>query len=330
MRQSVFAALDPVRALPALLAMLAGCGLYSAALAQEFPAKPVTLIVAFPPGGSTDLTMRVLAETTQKHLGQGIIIENKPGGGGTLGPGNMAQTAKPDGYTISQAPLGLYRVPHMQKVAFDPLKDFTYIINLTGYTFGFVVRGDAPWKTFREFLDHAKANPGKVSYGSTGTGTSPHLIMEMIGSKEGIEWQHIPYKGSADGTAALLGGHITGMSDATGWAPHVDAGRFRLLVTFGAERTKRWPAVPTAKELGMGIVANSPYGLVGPKGMDPKLVKILHDAFKKGLDDPRHLASMEKYDQELFYMGPTDYAKWAADTYREERKLIERLGLLAK
>ena len=301
-----------------------------AALAQDFPNKPVTLIVPWPAGGSTDLAMRALAEATQKYLGQTIVIDNKPGGGGTLGPGNMAQTARPDGYTLSQAPLGLYRIPHMQKVAFDPQKDFTYILNLTGYTFGFVVRADAPWKTFREFLDYAKANPGKVNYGSTGTGTSPHLIMEMIGAKEGIDWTHVPFKGNADGTAALLGGHIMGMSDATGWGPHVDAGRFRLLVTFGASRTKRWPAVPTAKELGLGIVANSPYGLVGPKGMDPRVVKILHDAFKKGLEDPIHLSAVEKYDQEIFYMSSEEYAKWAAETYREERKLIERLGLLAK
>jgi tripartite-type tricarboxylate transporter receptor subunit TctC len=301
-----------------------------AALAQDFPNKPVTLIVPWPAGGSTDLSMRALAEATQKYLGQTIVIDNKPGGGGTLGPGNMAQTARPDGYTVSQAPLGLYRIPHMQKVAFDPQKDFTYILNLTGYTFGFVVRADAPWKTFRELLDFAKANPGKVNYGSTGTGTSPHLIMEMIGAKEGIDWTHVPFKGNADGTAALLGGHIMGMSDATGWGPHVDAGRFRLLVTFGANRTKRWPTVPTAKELGLGIVANSPYGLVGPRGMDPRVVKILHDAFKKGLEDPIHLAAVEKYDQEIFYMGSEEYAKWAAETYREERKLIERLGLLAK
>lgn len=301
-----------------------------AALAQDFPNKPVTLIVPWPAGGSTDLAMRALAEATQKYLGQAIVIDNKPGGGGTLGPGNMAQTARPDGYTLSQAPLGLYRIPHMQKVAFDPQKDFSYILNLTGYTFGFVVRADAPWKTFRELLDFAKANPGKVNYGSTGTGTSPHLIMEMIGSKEGIDWTHVPFKGNADGTAALLGGHIMGMSDATGWGPHVDAGRFRLLVTFGASRTKRWPMVPTAKELGLGIVANSPYGLVGPKGMDPRVVKILHDAFKKGLEDPIHLSAVEKYDQEIFYMGSEEYAKWAAETFREERKLIERLGLLAK
>ena len=298
--------------------------------ASSFPDRPVKIVVPFAPGGPTDLLARALGRYLQADVGQPFLVENKAGGGGIVGSIYVAK-AKPDGYTLLLVANGHAILPSTTaNLPFDPQKDFTYIINLTGYTFGFVVRADAPWKTFREFLDFAKANPGKVNYGSTGTGTSPHLIMEMIGAKEGIEWTHVPFKGNADGTSALMGGHIMGMSDATGWGPHVDAGRFRLLVTFGANRTKRWPAAPTASEMGLGIVANSPYGLVGPRGMDPRVVRTLHDAFKKGLEDPLHLRAVEKYDQEIFYMGSEDYAKWAAETFREERKLIERLGLLAK
>ena len=316
----------------ALRRVLAACLLCfaSAALAQEFPTRPITLIVAFPAGGSTDLSMRAFADAASRQLKVPVLIENRPGGGGTLGPGAMAQTAKPDGYMLAQMPLGMFRVPHMQKVSFDPIRDFSYIINLTGYTFGVVVRADAPWKTFREFLDQAKAHPGKVSYGSTGTGTSPHLIMEAIAQREGIDLVHVPYKGSADMTPALLGGHIMAQSDATGFGNHVDAGRMRLLVTFGNVRTKRWPNVPTAKELGLGIVSNSPYGIAGPRGMDTRTVALLHDAFKRALEDPEHLKVLDKYDQEMSYMNSADYLKWAQDTYREERALIERLGLLAK
>ena len=305
----------------------------AAALAQgqsPFPAKPLTMIVPWPAGGSTDQSMRAFTEAASRQLKVTINVENKPGAGGTLGPVTMAQTAKPDGYVLSQMPMGMFRIPHMQKLAVDPLRDFTYIINLTGYTFGMVVRGDSPWQTFREFIDYAKAHPGKVNYGSTGTGTSPHLLIEMVAQREGLELVHVPYKGNAELTAALLGGHIMAQSDATGWGPHVDAGRFRLLVTFGAARTKRWPNVPTAKELGLGIVSNSPYGIVGPKGMDPKLVAQLHDAFKRALEDPEHLKALEKYDQEVFYMNSEDYVKWARDTFRDERQLIERLGMLAK
>lgn len=308
-----------------------GLALFSSlAQAQGFPSKPITLIVPWPPGGSSDLHMRAFAEIASKHLGQPIIVENKPGAGGTLGPVTMAQTAKPDGYTLIQFPISMLRYPHMQKLAVDPIRDFTYVINLTGYTFGVVVRADAPWKTWREFLDYAKANPGKVSFGSTGTGTSPHLLMEIVGAQEGIQFLHVPFKGNADSTQALMGGHIMAQSDATGWAPHVDSGRFRLLVTFGDQRTKRWPSVPTSKELGQGIVSYSPYGIVGPKGMDPAVVKVLHDAFKKALYDPEHIKVMDRYDQPLVYLGSEDYTKWAEKTFREERALIERLGLLAK
>ena len=316
----------------AVLRGLAACLLCaaSAASAQDFPSRPITLIVAFPAGGSPDLSMRAFAEAASRQLRVPVLVENRPGGGGTLGPGAMAQTAKPDGYTLAQMPLGMFRIPHMQKVSFDPIRDFSYIINLTGYTFGVVVRADAPWKTFREFLDHAKANPGKVSYGSTGTGTSPHLIMEAIAQREGIDLVHVPYKGSADMTPALLGGHIMAQSDATGFGNHVDAGRMRLLVTFGNVRTKRWPNVPTARELGLGIVSNSPYGIAGPRGMEPRTVALLHDAFKRALEDPEHVKVLDKYDQEMSYMNSADYLRWAQDTYREERALIERLGLLAK
>ena len=316
----------------ALGRVLAACVLCfaSAATAQDFPSRPITLIVAFPAGGPTDLSMRAFAEAASRQLKVPVLIENRPGGGGTLGPGSMAQIAKPDGYTVAQMPLGMFRIPHMQKVSFDPIRDFSYIINLTGYTFGVVVRADAPWKNFREFLDFAKANPGKVSYGSTGTGTSPHLIMEAIAQREGLDLVHVPYKGSADMTPALLGGHIMAQSDATSFGNHVDAGRMRLLVTFGNVRTKRWPNVPTAKELGLGIVSNSPYGIAGPRGMDPRTVALLHDAFRRALEDPEHVKVLDKYDQEMTYMNSADYLKWAQDTYREERALIERLGLLAK
>jgi tripartite-type tricarboxylate transporter receptor subunit TctC len=310
-----------------LAAMLLGLAAGSAA-AQSFPAKPLTLICPWPPGGSTDQHLRKFAEIAAKYVGQNIIIENKPGGGGMNGPATMSKTARPDGYTLSQLPMGAFRIPHMQKMDWDPLKDFTYILGLTGYTFGIVVKNDSPLKTFKELLAYAKANPGKLSYGSTGAGTSPHLLMEEVADKASVQFLHVPFKGNADSTAALLGGHIMAQSDATGWGRHVDAGAFRLLVTFGEKRTK-WDA-PTAKELGLDIVSYSPYGIVGPKGMDPKLVKTLHDAFRKTLDDPEHLKVLQQFDQVYWYKSSEDYAKWAAETYKSERSTIERVGLLAK
>jgi tripartite-type tricarboxylate transporter receptor subunit TctC len=311
-------------------ALLAAATLLAAgsALAQAFPTRAITLICPWPPGGSTDTHLRKFAEVASKYVGQNIIIENKPGGGGMLGPGVMAKTQKPDGYTLSQLPVGAFRIPHMQKVDWDPLKDFTYIIGLTGYTFGVVVKSDSQFKTVKDVIDYAKANPGKFSYGSTGTGTSPHLLMEELGNKSGVTFLHVPFKGNADSTQAILGGHVQAQSDATGWARHVEAGTFRLLVTFGDQRTK-WNA-PTAKELGINIVSYSPYGIVAPKGMDPKLQRQLHDAFKKAADDPEHMKILQQFDQVYWYKSSEDYAKWAAATFTEERATIERLGLLAK
>jgi tripartite-type tricarboxylate transporter receptor subunit TctC len=296
----------------------------------EFPTKPVTLIVPWAPGGSTDVTMRVLAETTSKYLGQPVVVENKPGGGGTVGPATMVATAKPDGYTVSQIPITVFRYPYMMKVNWDPLQDFTYIIHLTGYTFGVVVKADSPWKTWKEFIDYAKANPGKVTYATPGAGTTLHITMEVIAMKEGIKWIQVPMKGGGETTPAVLGGHVTATADSTGWGPQVDAGQLRLLVTWGNQRTKRWPNVPTLKELGYGIVSNSPFGIAGPKGMDPKVVKILHDAFKKGMEDPAYQKILEKFDMEPFYKNTEEYVKYVQELCAEEKVIIEKLGLKRK
>ena len=300
----------------------------TATFAQDFPNRPITLICPWTPGGSTDTHLRKFAQIAAKHLGQPIIVENKPGAGGMLGPAAMASNAKPDGYTLSQLPIGAFRIPHMQKVDWDPIRDFTYIIGITGYTFGIVVKADSPFKTFDDFVAEAKAKPNTLSFASTGVGTSPHLLVEEVADKAGIKLVHVPYKGNSESTQALMGGHVMAQSDATGWARHVEAGTFRLLVTFGEQRTK-WGA-PTAKELGFDVVSYSPYGIVGPKGMDPKIVKVLHDAFKKTLDDAEHLATLKQFDQIYWYKSSEEYARWAAETFRSERATIERLGLQLK
>jgi len=269
--------------------------------------------------------MRALATATEKYLGQSIIVENKGGAGGTLGAIALT-SAKPDGYTVSQMPITVFRLPHSTKVGFDPLTDFTYLIGVSGYTFGVVVRADAPWKNFQELVAFAKANPGKVSYGTPGANTSLHVTMEDIAFRYGLKWTQVPFRGNADNMQALLGGHVEVSSDATGWAPHVDAGKMRLLVTWGPQRTKRWKETPTLKELGYDIVSTSPYGIAGPKGMDPQVAKVLHDAFKKGMEDPIHMQAMEKYDQDLLYMSSEEYAKFARQAFEDERATASRMA----
>ncbi len=314
-----------------ILLALAACAALGHADAQtNYPTRPIMLICPWPAGGSTDRHLRGLAEAAAKQLGQPIVVENRPGGGGTNGVAQMALNGKPDGYTISQFPMGMLRIPHMQKSSWNPLTDFTYVLGVTGYTFGMTVRADSPYKSFNDYIEAARKAPGMIDVGNTGTGTTPHLNMEEVAFNAGVKLNHVPFKGNADLTIALLGGHVMAQSDATGWDKYVDGGQMRLLVTFGEQRTKRWPQVPTAKELGYKVVSNSPYGIAGPKGMDPAIVKVLHNAFKKALDDPKYKDLLAELNQEDWYLSSEDYTRWVKDTFAKEKALIDRLGLGAK
>ena len=310
-------------------ASAASIALPSLVQAQAFPARPIRYICPWPAGGSTDAVIRSLADSAGKILGTTIIVDNKPGAAGVLGANELVN-AKPDGYTLSQLPHGVFRVPHMQKVQFDVLKDFTWIACLTGYTFGLVVPASSPLKSIKDLVDYAKSNPEKFTYGHTGVGTSPHLAVEEFAQRAGIKLTNVPFKGNADNMQAVLGGHVMGASDATGWGPHVDAGKLRLLATYGSKRTKRWPNVPTLDELGYQTVSDSPFGVCGPKGMDPAITAKLHDAFKKTLDDPAVIATFDKYDQSVIYMNTETYTKFARDSFVSEKSTIERLGMAGK
>ncbi|RYX92224.1 MAG: tripartite tricarboxylate transporter substrate binding protein [Comamonadaceae bacterium] len=298
-----------------------------AAHAADFPASPVTLVVPWTPGGPTDNVLRALATASSKHLGQQIIILNKPGAGGTLGPATMAATARPDGYTVSQVALSLLRLPHMQNVSYDPLKDFTYIIGLSGYATGIMVKADAPWKTWKELVDYARANPGVVTYATTGMGTSLHITMEEISRAAGIQLVNVPYKGTAESTMALMSGQVMLQPDGIGSSPMLAGGQVRVLVNWGEQRNPQFPDVPTLKESGLDIVSIAPFGLAGPKGMDPNVVKILHDAFKKGLDDPAYKIVAGKNGLEPFYRSSQDFTAWAAASSIKEGRMVRELGL---
>ena len=313
----------------AVLALAAASPLARPALAQAgFPSRPVRLIVPWPPGGSADTQFRMLGEIAAKRLGQPVLVENRPGATGTLGLAAMANEARGDGHLLGQMPVTGFRLPVMtRRPTFDPLRDFTYVIHLTGYLFGVVVRADSPWRSWQELLAHAKANPGRVSYGTPGVGSTLHITMERIASEQGIEFLHVPFRGGADTSQALLGGQIDAQADSTGWAPLVDDGKFRLLVTWGEQRAKRYPAVPTLRETGTDIVSVSPYGIVGPKGIDAGVVRILHDAFKEALHDPAHVAVLERYDMPVAYLDSAAYAAFARDLFEQEAAIIRKLGL---
>lgn len=312
-----------------LLALAGALPLARPALAQQgFPNRPIRLIVPWPPGGSADTQFRMLGEIATKKLGQPVLVENRPGASGTLGVAAMAQEARGDGYLLGQMPVTAFRLPVMRsRPSWDPIKDFTYVIHLTGYLFGVVVRADSPWKTWEEFLAYAKANPGKVSYGTPGVGSTLHITMERIAEQRGIEFLHAPFRGGADTSQALLSGAIDAQADSTGWAPLVDDGKFRLLVTWGEQRAKRYPNVPTLRETGTDIVSASPYGITGPKNIDPGVVRVLHDVFKEALFDPAHVAVLERFDMNVVYMDSAQYAAFARDLAEQEAAIIRKLGL---
>lgn len=310
----------------ALLAVLAP----AAACAEAYPSKPITMVVPWPAGGSTDIAMRTIAEAAAKHLGQPIVIDNKPGASGTLGPAVMAANSKPDGYTVAQMPITVMRLPLMQKTSWDALRDFTYIVHLTGYTFGITTKADGQFKTWADVVAFAKANPGKVSYASPGAGSSLHIGMEQIAARAGIQLTHVPFKGGAETNAAVLGGHTTLQADSTGWKPLVDAGQLRLLAIWTAQRSKNWPDAPTLKELGYPFVFDSPFGIAGPKGMEAAVVQKLHDAFKKALEETAVAETLAKYDMVPRYLDTASYRKSVEEFIATERVALEQIGLAKK
>jgi tripartite-type tricarboxylate transporter receptor subunit TctC len=304
--------------------------LSGSALAQDFPTRPVTLIVPWPAGGPTDVAVRAVAESAQKHLGQPIVIENKGGGAGTVGIAGMAASAKPDGYTIGQIPITVFRLPLMQKTTWTH-EDLTYIVHLTGYVFGIYSSASAPFKDWKELVAYAKANPGKVTYGTPGAGSSLHLGVEQIADKAGIKLTHVPFKGTAEVIAAVAGGHVMLGSGSIGASrPLVEAGKARYMNIWTAEPRSSFPGVPTLVELGYGLVVESPWGIAGPKGMDPKIVAKLHDAFKKAIEDPAVLAALERYEMKANYKNTADYVASVKEQVKIEKALIDRLGLAKK
>jgi tripartite-type tricarboxylate transporter receptor subunit TctC len=315
--------------LKTFLASLAMLATTFAASAQEFPTKPITLIIPWPAGGPTDVGVRAMAEVASKHLGQPIIIENKSGGAGTVGPATMAATAKPDGYTIAQMPITVYRLPMMQNTTWSA-DDFTYIIHLTGYTFAAMAHVDTPFKTWQDVIDYAKKNPGKITYATSGAGSSLHLGMEMMAEKSGVKFTHVPFKGAAEVNAAVAGGHTMLAAGGLSVKPMVDAGKVRLLNVWTAKRLKSVPDLPTLKELGYPWVFDSPWGIAGPKGMDPKVVAKLHDAFKKAIEDEGVVAILEKYEMIPNYKSSADYKAAVAEQIKTEEALLKRIGMYKK
>ena len=299
--------------------------------AVEYPTKPINLVVSMAAGGVIDLAARALANGAKKDLGQPVICENVVGGGGTVGPAVVLK--KPaDGYSLVIVASNNLNINwHMREMSFHPVKDVTPIIRVTGIFAGIVVREDSQWKTIQEFIQYSRQNPGKVSYGSPGVGTPPYLAMEELAILAGgIKWAHIPYKGAAETNTALLGGHIDAAVGASVWAPLVESGKFRLLATYAASRSARFPQAPTLIEVGYKMAYPSPIDILGPKGLPRPVVKKLHDAFKSSLNDSETQAVLNKFDMFTIYLGPEDLEKASQQEFDHIGNIVRKLGLQKK
>ncbi|HEU0201906.1 MAG TPA: tripartite tricarboxylate transporter substrate binding protein [Burkholderiaceae bacterium] len=296
------------------------------AFAATYPERPITFICPWPAGGTADQTMRALCQGAAKHLGRAIVVENKPGAAGMIGLKLLAG-AQPDGYTIGQIPISVTRFSQLGTVQIDPLKDLTYIARTSGQTFGMAVPAESQFKTLKDLVAFAKANPGKVTYASAGVGGATHVGMEEFAIAAGVQFNHIPFKGGAEALQGVLGGHVEVLADSSSWAPHVRAGKMRLLATWGEQRTQEFKDVPTLKDLGFNVVVDAPNGVGAPKGLDPAIAAKLREAFKVAVASPEFIAACAKIDAPVMYLDGPEYEKYVAQMVQKEKLLIERLNL---
>ncbi len=259
------------------------------AAAQAYPAKPIRLVVPFPPGGAVDFYARVVQPALAEALGQSVLIDNKAGASGMVGAGIVAQSPA-DGYTLllgNIASLAI-NVGIYDKMPYDPRRDFTHIVRTVDVNYVLVTHPGVPARTVAELITHAKANPGKLSYGSAGSGSLPHLGTELLKAQAGIDMVHVPYKGGGPMVTDALGGQIqVVLGDQANLMPHVQTGKLRALAVATTKRSVNAPDIPTIAESGLpGFDATAWQGLVGPAGMPADVVKRLNEAFNKVMATP--------------------------------------------
>lgn len=297
----------------AVLAVAPTCASYAqqtpaaSPAATGFPDRPITALVGFAPGGTSDTTMRKLADSARQILGQPIVVDNKPGAAGSTAISLLSKRA-PDGYTIGPLLVGALINQHIRKVDYKT-EELSPIVMFGTLPQGIVVQASSRWKNMGEFVAYAKSKPGAIRYSTAGVGTAQHLAMERLGSLLGIEWVHVPYKGGQDAVRAVVAGEVDASAQTPEWAPFVRNGKLRLLATFTEKRIAEFPDAPTMRDLGYEIVAPSFIGIVGPKGMDAAIVRRLHDAFRPSLEDPQFGAILQTMAIVPEYRGPEDFGR---------------------
>ena len=294
---------------------------------QGFPNKPINFIVPSPPGGSTDLVYRLICKEAEKFLGQPIVIVNKPGASFSVGIAAIA-VAKPDGYTIGYAGHpGMFVMPLTGKVPYHPIKDIREIMQFGYLNISVTVKGDSPFKDFKDIVAYARQNPKKLTYGSAGVGSFGHLAMEQIGRKEKVQFTHIPFKGSPETQTALLGGHVlVGTGDFN--YSMIEAGQIRLVLLVTGQKSPYYPDTPILKDLGYDIPAPTFLNIAGPKGMSDAVVNKLDEAFRKAMKEPGFIKGMKDLQLTVFYRNGKDLDNLVATSYDAFARILKEEGLI--
>ncbi|MBV9348010.1 MAG: tripartite tricarboxylate transporter substrate binding protein [Pseudolabrys sp.] len=317
------------RILSGVVASLALCALTVAVQAQSFPSKPITLIVPFPAGSTTDLVGRIMAQDLSKTIGQTVVIDNRGGAGGTVGTEAVARAA-PDGYTILMGTIGTHSInPAVYpKINYDPVADFAPVIQYGTAPNVLVVNPDVPVKTLNELAQYLRERPGKVNYGSSGNGTSNHLSGAMFASRQKVSAVHIPYKGGAQAITDLLRGEISFMFyHYLPLLPHIAEGKLRALAITSAGRIDALPNIPTMKEAGMDdFEVSAWFGVYAPAKTPPEIVKALHDAIAKGINSPETKKNLQVQGVDPVNGSSEDLAKLTKSEIARWSVVVEQAG----
>jgi tripartite-type tricarboxylate transporter receptor subunit TctC len=313
-----------------VVGLMAGCSSKPSESASIYPEKAVNLVVPFVAGDTTDLISRAYADYAKTALKQPVVVVNKDGAGGSTGIGGVGKE-KPDGYTILAATSGAMTIkPYLAKVSYT-YEDFKPIGQMAELPFAIAVNKNSPFNNLKEFVDYAKENPGKLKYGSPGTGVSQHIGMETMAEKYGIKVVHIPHKGGNDAISAVLGNHVDlAIVSTTQVAAQLKAGELKVLGVSSEEKYPFMPEVPTFKEQGFDIVGSVWYGLFVPKDTPDSIVSTLVDTLKKASEDPNVLESWKKLAVNPSYLAPADFAKQIEQQVKENQDVIKAIGLEKK
>ncbi|MBW1973541.1 MAG: tripartite tricarboxylate transporter substrate binding protein [Deltaproteobacteria bacterium] len=298
--------------------------------AGTFPSKPIQIVVPYSAGGGTDLQARALAAVGHKYFGQPVVVVCKPGAGGTVGTNYVVRSRK-DGYTLLYAvPAVIVIAPYMMDVPYK-FDDLIPVIRINDAPRILAVGKKTPWKTLDEFIAYAKKNPGKIKFGSAGPGTTTHIAMEGFAYQAGIKLTHVPFKGCAKAIAAVLGGHV----DCFGGIPsetyqYFKAGSMRPLAVFSKKRLPDLPNVPTLLEKGINFTDSSTRAIFAPKGTPENIIKVLHDGFKKCIEDKTFKAMFKKLNEPVAYMDGKSFQKILLEQKELYGKVLKAVGLSKK